>query len=204
MRKFLIGLSIFLGAVLVLVILGAVILDHFLDRIKVIDPAVQGTVSQWDAESIRQDAYETIGQNDTLPSVEATAPAQQPGAQGEHVVNILLIGQDRRAGQGTQRSDSMILVTFNKNTGVIALTSIMRDQLVHIPGYGSDKLNHAYQYGGMELLDQVLLDHYGIRVDGNVEVDFSGFQEIVDLLGGVEIELTEKEAEHLNKVWGGR
>lgn len=163
------------------------------------------TLSQQEAESIKQGELELIDptgdeeieENVTVPPINI-----KPAEKSEGVLNILLIGQDRRPGQGTQRSDSMILVTFNKSSKEITLTSIMRDQYVNIPGYGNDKLCHAYQYGGMPLLNQTLYDHFGIEVDGNVEVDFSGFEKIIDLLGGVEVELTSKEAKHLNKVWG--
>ena len=147
---------------------------------------------------------ELIGTDETVPTASVVLPPviEEPVVQGENIVNILLIGQDRRLGQGTQRSDSMILVTFNKSKGKITLTSFMRDQYVNIPGYGNDKLCHAYYYGGMPLLNQTLYDHFGVEIDGNVEVDFSGFESIIDILGGVELDLTKKEANHLNKLEG--
>ena len=127
--------------------------------------------------------------------------------QGKEVVNIMLVGQDARPGEPPQRSDCMILMTFNKKTGQIFLTSFLRDQLVQVPGYGTTKLCHAYAYGGMTLLNQTLKNHYGIEVDGNVTFNFEGFAEIIDMLGGVEITLTEKEADALNQLeskqeWG--
>lgn len=153
------------------------------------------TLSPEEATSIRDEEVEnTTGIEVTVPDVDDV-----PVELGDNVVNILLIGQDRRAGEGKQRSDSMILMTFNRSTGKITLTSFMRDQYVRIPGYGNDKLCHAYAYGGMPLLNQTLYDHFGVEIDGNVEVDFSGFTSIVDILGGVDVELTKKEAKYLNK-----
>jgi LCP family protein required for cell wall assembly len=134
---------------------------------------------------------------------EATDPdntpteAPVPIVRGDHYINILLIGQDKRPGQGRQRSDSMILVTVNKSKKTITLTSFMRDQYVQIPGYLPHKLNHTYQYGGMNLLNETLLLNFGVHVDGDMEVDFNGFTKIVDLLGGVEITLDEAEARYL-------
>lgn len=127
--------------------------------------------------------------------------------QGKDVVNIMLVGQDARPGEPPQRSDSMILMTFNKRTGQITLTSFLRDQYVQVPGFGVTKLCHAYCYGGMTLLNQTLKNHYGIEVDGNVTFNFEGFQKIIDMLGGVDITLTEKEANALNELeskknWG--
>lgn len=139
--------------------------------------------------------------NTAIPteSVATTQPTE-PEKTEDHYINILLIGQDRRPGQGRQRSDSMILVTVNKSKSTITLTSFMRDQYVQIPGYNPHKLNHAYQYGGMKLLDETLRVNFGVRVDGNVEVDLSGFAKVIDLLGGVEVNLTAVEARYISSV----
>lgn len=138
----------------------------------------------------------------TLPGVkpENTAPSLE-NVYGNHLVNILLIGQDRRPGQGRQRSDSMILVSINKSNSTITLTSFMRDQYVQIPGYSPNKLNAAYAIGGMKLLSQTLELNFGVRVDGMVEVDFGGFENIITLLGGVKVTLTKEEAEYLNGLY---
>ncbi len=164
------------------------------------------TKSPLEASNIYASDLVTLGSDDTTPTADVDLPPidVDPVVQGDNVVNIMLIGQDRRLGQGTQRSDSMILVTFNKSTKKITLTSFMRDQYVRIPGYGNDKLCHAYAYGGMRLLNQTLYDHFGVEIDGNIEVDFSGFETIIDKLGGVKLDLTKKEAKHLNKLegWG--
>lgn len=116
----------------------------------------------------------------------------------DNVVNILLVGQDAQPGEPPQRSDCMILVTFNKYTDEITLTSFLRDQCVNIPGYSETKLCHAYQYGGMSLLNQTIYENYGVEIQGNVAFNFSGFEEIINLLGGVEITLTQLEADALN------
>lgn len=121
----------------------------------------------------------------------------------DHVVNILLIGQDRREGESRARSDSMILVTVNTKTKEIVLTSFLRDLYVQIPGFKSNRLNASYAWGGMELLNDTLEQNFGIHVDGNVEVDFNQFARIVDMLGGVEIELRSDEAKLINKEAGG-
>jgi LCP family protein required for cell wall assembly len=97
----------------------------------------------------------------------------------------------------------MILVSINKSDNTITLTSFMRDQYVQIPGYYPNKLNAAYAFGGMRLLSKTLELNFGVKVDGIVEVDFSGFENIIDLLGGVEITLTEQEAAYLNTLHEG-
>lgn len=123
----------------------------------------------------------------------ATLPEKMPEAnvQGD-VVNILLVGQDKRSSY-RERSDAMILVTVNKPKQTITLTSFMRDAYVQIPGYKPNKLNAAFQYGGFNLLNQTLWVNYGVRVDGNLEVDFNRFMSLIDLLGGVEVNLSQAE-----------
>lgn len=116
--------------------------------------------------------------------------------EGKDVVNILLIGQDSR-DDSRQRSDTMILATLNKEKEKISITSFMRDLYIQIPGYGSNRINAAYPAGGMELLDEVIETNFGVQIDGNIEVDFSGFQEVIDMLGGVDIELSQAEADYL-------
>ncbi len=117
-----------------------------------------------------------------------------PGTGKNGVVNILLIGQDRVEGEDRARSDSMILCTFNKKTKQLVMTSFLRDLYVNIPGFGSNRINAAYTFGGMELLDRTIQDNFRVDIDANVEVDFAHFAQIVDLLGGVEIELRADEA----------
>ena len=119
---------------------------------------------------------------------------------GKHVINILLIGQDRREGESRARSDTMILVSVNTERKSISMISLMRDLYVQIPGYSDNRINSAYQWGGMELLDKTVLENFGVEVDGNVEADFEQFETIIDILGGVDVEMSEGEAEYMKYV----
>ena len=138
----------------------------------------------------------------SLPQLSFGTKDDQIGGPGSHIVNILLIGQDRREGEERARSDSMILCTFNKHTKQITMTSFLRDLYVPIPGHGSNRINAAYTLGGMKLLDKTLRENFGIYIDGNVEVDFGHFAQIIDLLGGVDMELRQDEANFINKETG--
>lgn len=147
-------------------------------------------------------ATESLDPSYTGPTVHQTdvtlITAPDPAIANADVINILLVGQDRTGNQARQRSDSMILCTFNTKQRTITLTSFMRDTYVYIPGHGNQKMNAAYMYGGFSLLNETLAVNFGIHVDGNVEVDFGGFKEIIDQLGGVKIELTADEAQYIN------
>ena len=114
------------------------------------------------------------------------------------VINIMLIGQDRRPGEERSRSDSMILVTLNREKGTIQLTSFMRDLYVQIPGYMDTRLNAAYRYGGTKLMNETFKVNFGLEIDGNVMVDFDEFTEIIEILGGVTLEISDAEAKYMN------
>lgn len=119
------------------------------------------------------------------------------------VINILLIGQDRREGQESQmRSDSMILCSVQKKTGTIRLTSLMRDMFLPVYGGKYGPLNLTYYAGGMDLLDKTIQQDFGVSVDANMEVDFFRFIALIDRLGGLDLELTQEEADWLNGTTG--
>lgn len=120
--------------------------------------------------------------------------------EDDHLINILLVGQDRREGEGRQRSDTMILCSINPETGETSLISFLRDLYVQIPGgYSDNRLNATYVFGGFELLDATLAENFGVSIDGNFEADFTGFETIIDMVGGIDMELTSAEAVYMNK-----
>lgn len=147
------------------------------------------------------ETFETVeGLTDTMDAADVVwNNADIDKVQSDEVYNILLIGQDRRPGEGRQRSDAMIICTLNTKTNKIILTSVMRDMYVPIPGYSDNRINAAYQFGGMELLDKVMENCLGVHIDGNVEVDFDGFINSLAEVGDIRIELNEAEAKYLNE-----
>ncbi len=117
------------------------------------------------------------------------------------VINILLIGSDSRSELGSEkygRSDTTMIATIDNNHKCLKLTSLMRDMNVEIPGHGKHKFNASYAYGGPELLYKTIAQNFGIRLDGYAEVDFKAFKDMVNEIGGVEVELTSEEAQYLN------
>ena len=117
--------------------------------------------------------------------------------QSDGVENILLIGADRRSMQENGRSDSVILVSLNHETGKIHLTSFMRAMYVCIPrsdGNVWGMLNAAYSWGGPNLLIDTIELNFRVRIDRYVIVDFTAFKTAIDMVGGVELTLTEQEA----------
>lgn len=118
---------------------------------------------------------------------------------GKHIKNILLIGTDARTINDRGRSDTMILASINEKTGQIVLVSFMRDTYIpNIPALGSgNRINAAYAAGGVSLLLSTIKENYHIDIDRYVRINFSGFTNIVNKLGGVDIELTQAEIDYL-------
>lgn len=117
-----------------------------------------------------------------------------------NVLNIMLFGADQY-GQGGL-SDTMILMSIDSAHEKIKLTSFLRDTYVNIPYTCNHKLNYAYAVGGASLSIQTIEQNYGIKIDRYATVNFSTFRDIVDILGGVEVEVTYNEIGYINaQLW---
>ena len=123
----------------------------------------------------------------------ADLPMQEDG-----VINILLIGNDSRQNGEDGRSDAMILLSISSKTKTIYMTSLLRDMYVEIPGHNGNRLNAAYSYGGAELLMETVEKNLDIPVNRYVLVNFEAFANLVDAVGGVDLELTTGELEYVN------
>lgn len=121
------------------------------------------------------------------------------GVHMDGVYNILLLGEEAIGmGDSRGRTDVIVIATLNTNDKKVKLTSLMRDTLVQIPGYRDNKLNSAYEKGGIDLLYQTIALNYNIRLDGCAKVNFKNFEEIINMLGGLDLTLTADEAHYLN------
>ena len=118
------------------------------------------------------------------------------------ITNVLLIGTDARTLDEQSRSDSIIIATLDNNNKKIKLTSLFRDTLVNIPGYGEQKINTAYALGGPSLLLETISDTYDIHIDKYVVINFWGFEAIIDQIGGIEVDVKDYQLEELNKYIG--
>ena len=188
---------VLLAVLLVLLVAAAVVMNFVFGQIGRYDEedATQTTAS--DFVEFVTDATEEV--QESIDPSEVTWETVAQLEQSEEIINILLIGQDARPGEGRARSDTMILVSLNEKNNTIQMVSFMRDMYVQIPGYLDNKINSAFALGGPELLNETLSVNFGVEVDGNVEVNFEAFTAIIDILGGVDIELDWEEASYMNK-----
>lgn len=114
----------------------------------------------------------------------------------DNVKNIALFGIDAEEG-GVGRSDSIIIATIDTTHKKFKLTSIMRDSYVTIEGHGDDKINHAYAFGGPQLAIKTLNENFDLNIDDFIAVNFTTLPKIIDMLGGVTIDITSEEVSHI-------
>ena len=105
--------------------------------------------------------------------------------------NILVLGVDQREGDAG-RSDTMFVVMYDPKNEQVSLLSVPRDTRVKIPGHGWEKINHSFAYGGYKLAQRAAEDLLGIRVEHHIMIDFTGFQRIVDAMGGIDINVEKR------------
>lgn len=115
--------------------------------------------------------------------------------------NILLMGGDQRdmGSENVGRTDSMIILSINREEGIVKMTSIMRDTWVKIPGHGNQKINAANVFGGPELAMQIVNENFGTDIEDYMLVNMEDLAQIIDLIGGVEVEVSEHEREIANE-----
>ena len=114
------------------------------------------------------------------------------------VKNILLIGNDSRTEDESGRSDAMILISISSRTHSVHMTSILRDIYVDIPGHDGNRLNAAYAYGGPELLLETLEENFDVEVNRYMLVNFQAFANLIDAVGGVDLDVTNEEVQYIN------
>lgn len=122
------------------------------------------------------------------------------GKMVDGITNILLVGTDGEHIDKYNRSDGTMVVTIDSINNEIKLTSIARDTLVNIPGYGNEKLTHAYAYEGIDLLKEVIKENFDLEIDKYIAVNFSSFMEIIDEIGGVVVDVPESGLDSINSM----
>jgi LCP family protein required for cell wall assembly len=134
-----------------------------------------------------------IAANHRLPTRVEAVLNKQHGLLLSHTSNILLLGTDSaKSRPGNRHSDSIMLVHTDPGHHRIVYLSLMRDLRVEVPGYGTQKINAAYQFGGPRLAVRTIRLFTGIPINHIALVDFAQFKKLIDDLGGVTIDVPEK------------
>lgn len=215
------GLKVFLIILAVLLVLGgaaaaagAVYYNRMMNKMNIIELPEDTYVYTEDTyvtEVTETAVAETEGAAIADTTEATTVVTEPPKATADDIVNILLVGQSSRAGEESRMADTTMLVSINTFDGTVTLFSVLRDSYVKLPDYKGHTCGRAkftvcyglgYQWGdiagAMEMTNICMRDNFGVEVDYNIEIDFESFIRVVDLMGGIEIELTEAEAKYLN------
>ena len=153
-----------------------------------------------DAEAVASPAPTAVPTAAPTPTPEDVTLPGVLGLSDAHVFRMLLIGTDAYTMKAVGRSDTMIVLQVNTLTGEIRMVSFLRDLYVQIPGHGRARLNAAYVYGGAELLKKTLSRSFGVSVDRTLAVNFSLMAELIDRIGGVTVDVSERERRQLNSI----
>lgn len=206
--KILIGILIVL-----LLIIGSVVLyiNHLMNLVSRPDDVVMPTsvtaapTQELPATEAEETTVGTTSPEDTWPEI----------VSDENITNFMLVGQAAREGEEHLISDTMILVSINRETKTVTLTSLMRDMCLVWPQYtdtlgrphsGNNRINMAYNMGyhwtgnkqdSMDVLESIVQHNFGIPVERTVEIDFQMFMDIIDLLGRVEVDVSQEEYDYM-------
>lgn len=169
-------------------------------RLEAIERFADGTLTEEEEGPV--EGYEEVTE-EQVDDIQAQIQAQLAASGGSlisqaDVINILLVGTDARSRDESARSDVMMLVSVNQRTHKIVLASFMRDIYTYIPDYGYNRLNAPYAIAGADYLIETLEAGFGIDIDNYAAVNFYDFADIVDAMGGLDIELSDAEVDFIN------
>ena len=210
------GKKILLTVLVILLVLiigavaaGAIYYNRMMNKMNIIE-LPEDTYVYTEETHLTEATVEATAET-TEATEETTEETEPPKATAEDIINILVVGQSSRAGEESRMADTTMLVSVNTFDGSVTVFSVLRDSYVKLPDYKGHTCGRAkftvcyglgYQWGGvagaMEMTNICMRDNFGVEVDYNVEIDFESFVRVVDLIGGIDIELTEAEANYLN------
>ena len=213
LKVFLIVLAVLLALILIAAAVGYWFIQNKFSKMNVVTLPEDTYVYTEATDEYTRPPETDPEQNEGEATEAATVETTIPPMSADDIINILVVGQASRAGEEANMADTTMLISLNTYTKEVTVFSILRDSFVKLPDYkghtcGRAKFtvcyNLGYQWGGgtagaMEMTNICLRDNFGIEVDYNVEVSFDGFIKMIDYLNGVELELTQAEADYLNK-----
>lgn len=193
------------GFILVAAVVVVCVLIHFINKMNYVpliedytirsqtDPHIEDVTNPMVVEQTSKDSSQ-----EELDEYKRLAEAALENVKGEYeelgeIYNILLIGSDTREAYDSGRSDTMMLISINRQQKRIVATSFLRDLYVKLPQRGYDKINAAYAWGGVEMLLETLEYNFSLHIDKYISVDFLSFVKVVDILGGIDVDVQEDE-----------
>ena len=171
-----------------------------------------GNAAEHTAPTLSQEALEAlVGTEETVPATTTPEDTWPQVVSDQNITNIMLVGQNYREDEPNKLSDTMLLCSINRQTNTLTMVSFLRDLYVPLPAYaghsaGRNRINVCYALGstwkrssegGMEMLAKCIEQNFGVHIDHTIEVSFDTFAAIIDAMNGVDVELTEEEAQYM-------
>ena len=201
-------LWIVVGVVLALVLTGAIAAGLYWNHML----SLLGNPSEHTVPTLSQQELDAIlGMEETEPPTTTPEDTWPQVVSDQNITNIMLVGQNYREDEPNKLSDTMLLCSINRQTHTLTMVSFLRDLYVPLPAYaghtgGRNRINVCYALGstwkrssegGMEMLAKCIEQNFGVHVDHTIEVSFDTFAEIINAMDGVDVVLTEEEAEYM-------
>ena len=191
------------------IIAGCLYWNHMLNLLG--DPEAEVPTLSYEEEMALLGTVETTEM--TEPTETRVPVETEPLTPEKNITNIMLVGQNWREDEQNKLSDTMILCSINRKTNTMTMVSFLRDLYAPLPAYaghgpGRNRINVCYalgsswkrsSIGGMEMLALCIEQNFGVHVDHTIEVGFESFTRIVDGFGGIEVDVTEEEANYMTK-----
>ncbi len=136
--------------------------------------------------------------NNTVNNWKDPPPSEPLPEDAAELINILCLGTDERSAGARGRTDTIMMITVNTKKKTITMTSFLRDVYLKLSGTNNyNKLNAAYVFGGVKGVQDTLYDYFDLKFDNYAQVNFSSFEKVINAIGGIDIELTDKEVKNL-------
>lgn len=193
-----------LALILTVVVAAGLYWNHMLGLLGNPSEHTVPTLSQQELDAI-------LGTEETEPPTTTPEDTWPQVVSDQNITNIMLVGQNYREDEPNKLSDTMLLCSINRETNTLTMVSFLRDLYVPLPAYaghsgGRNRINVCYALGstwkrssegGMEMLAKCIEQNFGVHVDHTIEVSFDTFAEIINAMDGVDVVLTQEEAEYL-------
>ena len=203
-KLLLLTMGILLAVILIAVVAVGIYWNHMLGLLGKASEHTVPTLSQEELDAI-------LGTEETIPPTTTPEDTWPQVVSDQNITNIMLVGQNYREDEPNKLSDTMLLCSINRETHTLTMVSFLRDLYVPLPAYaghsgGRNRINVCYALGstwkrssegGMEMLAKCIEQNFGVHVDHTIEVSFDTFAEIVNAMDGVDVVLTEEEAEYM-------
>ena len=196
------------GILLALILVGAVAAGIYWNHML----GLLGKASEHTVPTLSQEELDAIlGTEETVPPTTTPEDTWPQVVSDQNITNIMLVGQNYREDEPNKLSDTMLLCSINRETNTLTMVSFLRDLYVPLPAYaghsgGRNRINVCYALGstwkrssegGMEMLAKCIEQNFGVHVDHTIEASFDTFAEIINAMDGVDVVLTQEEAEYL-------